>query len=77
MPKLTRLLDFIDKRKVVRRSCLYTAVWVNIDAYYWSKEAVVQNVDSTTILVVTGVAAALLATVLKFYNDARINDDKN
>lgn len=76
MASITRFLDFIDRRAVVRRIVLLITVWMTWRSFVWAAAfAQTTTFDGTNtglvIAAVTAPVAALQGFIFKVYSEGR------
>ena len=67
---MKRFWNFVDQRKIVRRICLYTSLYLEFEVIYWAMGNAVM-LEPMQIAAVTGPMSMLFAAALKFYNEGR------
>lgn len=76
---VTALLDFIDRRRIVRRAMVVTVSIMLVDAYAWGKGFALRSTlsgadQSLVIAAVLAPITALMGFVYKLYDQSRQGD---
>lgn len=73
---MDKLFQIINRGILIRRSCLYVALWLQIEVMLWAME-MAPMIDAGQIAAITGPMALLLGSMLRFYGEDRRNHDKD
>ena len=68
-----KFFDFIDNRIVIRRACLFVAMWLEIETIMWAMNNAA-TVDAGQIAAVTGPVSLMFSAILAFYSQSRNGD---